>query len=339
MTARAPSTPTRPRWVRVLGELVETDGVMMVLALIITVVLFVLTRDEVTRRFSVPLRVQPDPARVLLTEVPDTIAVDVRGPWTRVNRVDSADFGVAVLDLRKAEPGPLIIDRASIVMPQGVVLAGVDYDEVDLRFEPVIERDVPVVPTVIGSPAADYQLVSVAAEPPTLRIRGGQSEVLGLAQLTTESYDLRDATADVAVSLALARPPPGIEVVDGRGDRLSVRVTADVEPKPERAQRRVTVERDATLAERAGLPTQVQVELRGAAPAFRELERIGGAPVVARARPDPGAKDRAIVEVEWAAAVPPAVRASVAIDPLQVVVELPPVAPTVPAAPPVDPTP
>lgn len=339
MTTRAPATPSRSRWARVLGELVETDGVMMVLALIITVVLFVLTRDEVTRRFSVPLRVQPDPARVLLTEVPDTIAVDVRGPWTRVNRVDSADFGVAVLDLRKAEPGPLIIDRASIVMPQGVVLAGVDYDEVDLRFEPVIERDVPVIPTVIGTPAADYQLVSVAAEPPTLRIRGGQSEVLGLAQLTTESYDLRDATADVAVSLALARPPPGIAVVDGGGDRLSVRVTADVEPKRERAQRRLTVVRDAVLADRAGLPTQVQVELRGPAPAFRELERLEGPPVVATARPDPGAKDRAIVDVHWAAGVPAGLREALAIDPLQVVVELAPLVPTVPAAPPADPTP
>lgn len=327
----------RPQWPRVLLDRVASDGVLILLALFITVVLFVFTRDEVTRRFTVPLRVLNDPTRVLLTDLPENVAVDVRGPWTRVNRVDAADFGAAVLDLRKAQPGPLIVERAGIVMPQGVVLAGIDYDEVDLRFEPVIERDVTVVPTVVGSPAPDYQLVGVSAEPPTLRIRGGQSLVAGIAQLATEAYDLRDASEDVAVSLAIARPPEGVAIVGEDGERSHVRVVADIGPRPERALRRVVVERPPALLDRAGLPTQIEVEVRGPAPLFRSLEQADVAvPVLAVARPDPDAVDRAIIDIAWSPGVPPAVRAAVTLDPLRLVVDLVPVAPPVAA---VDPAP
>src|SRR6185503_13579567 len=108
------------------------------------------------RTYNVPLRALPDPARVLTTTLPETISVEVRGPWPRVNRLQEWDFGQVFVDLSRAEPGPLEIDARSIVMPRGVVLAAIHYDRVDLRFDPVIERDLPVVPTVVGSVAADY---------------------------------------------------------------------------------------------------------------------------------------------------------------------------------------
>jgi len=315
----------KPPRLRAIARFVLTDGLLMLLALVITVVLFVLTRDEVTQRFTVPLRVQQDPDRVLLTDVPGDIAVDVRGPWARVNRVDAADFGAAVLDLREAEPGPLIIDRASIVMPQGVVLAGIDYDEVDLRFEPVVEKEVRVVPTVRGTPARDYQLVAIGAQPATVRIRGGQSRVFGLAQLSTEVYDLREVSADVEVSLAIAQPPEGVTIV---GDPVYVRVVADIAPRTERMARRVVVERSAIMLDRGGLPTQVEIELSGPAPEFRVLEAAGlDAVLEAVVRADPEAPDRAFIEVGWAEGVPAGVREALSIDPSRVAVDLLPLPP------------
>src|SRR5690606_6737610 len=137
MSASPTTAEPRPSPLRWLGQvlfrsLFQHWG-LKALALALAAFMFVVTRDEVTRVFTVPLRVVEDSDRVLLTELPETIQVQARGPWTRVNRLQDYDFGVAILDLENARPGPLEVDRAAIVMPSGVVLAGIQYDHVDLR--------------------------------------------------------------------------------------------------------------------------------------------------------------------------------------------------------------
>ena len=161
-----------------LADLVFGHWGTKAMAFLIALLLFVVTRDEVTRTFNVPLRVVPDTGRVLLTPLPDTIQVQVRGPWTRVNRLQDVDLGAATLDLRSAGPGPLEIDRASIVMPRGVVLSSIIYDQIDLRFEPVIEHDAAVLATIVGEPAQDHQIERIETDPRTVRVKGGRSLAL-----------------------------------------------------------------------------------------------------------------------------------------------------------------
>ncbi len=332
------TTSRRARALRVLGDLVQLDWGTKTLAFVITVLLFVLTRDEVTRGFNVPLRVVPDPERVLLTQVPETISVTVRGPWSRVNRLGDHDFGSAQLDLRSAVPGPLQIDRASIVMPRGVVLAEVAYDEVDLRFEPVVEREVPVTAIVIGQPAPDYEIVRVRAQPATMRVRGGRSSVLAVVQLSTEGYDIRGADHDVSETLALVHPPAGVEIVGEGAEPMRVKVVAEIKPVPHQRLSRVPVERDPLLALRAGVPALVDVTLRGPMPAFRELTHLGLLlPVVARAVPGDDST-YAVVRLRWADAVPESVRRELTFEPTEVRVDLPVPPPPLPPTGPI-PTP
>ncbi|HWB82168.1 MAG TPA: CdaR family protein [Nannocystaceae bacterium] len=327
-----PPPSRRARAMKVLGDLVQLDWGTKTLAFVITVLLFVLTRDEVTRTFNVPLRVVPDPERVLLTAVPDNVAVQVRGPWSRVNRLGDHDFGSAQLDLRAAVPGPLQIDRASIVMPRGVVLAEVVYDEVDLRFEPVVEREVPVLPIVIGQPAADYQLVRVRAQPATMRVRGGRSSVLAVAQLSTEGYDVRGADHEVSQTLALVRPPMGVEIVGEGAEPMRVKVVAEIGPIAHQQVMRAPVQRDAALGERGGIAPLADVTIHGPMPAFRELARLGLVlPVIGHAAPAADAPStHAVIKLRWAEAVPPSLQRALSFEPSEVRVELPPPPPPSP---------
>ena len=243
-------------------------------ALVLAAVVFVFTRDEVTRGFEIPLRVVPDRERVLLTDVPDTVKVQVRGPWTRVNRLQEYDFGTATLDLRQAQPGPLEIDRASIVMPAGVVLAGMQYDHVDLRFEPVVERAIAVVPNVLGKPAADHRLVRVESEPATWEIRGGRSQVDTVAQVSTEPLDLGGATQTLEVELSVLRPGGGVRLVERGGASPRVRARAVVEPVLEDRELTVRVpRRDSVVAEI--LPPSYRVRVSGPMASFRMLDELG----------------------------------------------------------------
>ena len=75
--------PERSRMQKIVGFFVgalsENWGTKL-MAFSLALIVFVLTRDEVERSFTVPLRVVDDPDRVLLTKPPETVEVHLRGP-------------------------------------------------------------------------------------------------------------------------------------------------------------------------------------------------------------------------------------------------------------------
>jgi hypothetical protein len=227
------------------------------------------------------------------------------------------DFGEVFVDLSRASPGPLEIDARSIVMPKGVVLADIHYDRVDLRFDPVIERDLPVVPTVVGSVAADYVVARIETQPARVRVRGGESAITGLTSIGTQALDLAGAEQDVGASLSLVRPPQGVALLDGGPS--AVEVVAHVEPVQETRRYDVPVPTDPVMDPTGGIPRVYPVEVRGPLPAFRVLEKIGiDLPIEARAVPvlEAGVEGGKVVEVRfsWVENVPEEVRTALRFD-------------------------
>ena len=301
-------------------------------------VLFVLTRDEVTRTFEVPLRVVPDPERVLLTDLPETITVKVRGPWTRVNRLQDLDLGTAAVDLRAAEPGPLDVDDASIVMPSGVLLADVQYPHVDLRFEPVIERMKRIEPQVAGQPAEGYRVARITTNPPGWEVRGGRSLVQGVTQLSTELLELSDRTASFTKTLAVLSPPGKVDVVTPPGQAARVTVRVDIEPEMETRELSVPIPVPGDLDPMGAIPESVTVQVSGPRLSFQALDALElGYPVDASVEPREAktANGEPVVELRfgWAKGVPADVSSSLSIDHGVEVAVLPP--PPEPAEPPV----
>jgi hypothetical protein len=290
-----------------LTDLVLRHWASKIGALLLAAVLFVFTRDEVTRAFEIPVRVVHDSERVLLTELPSTVQVQVRGPWTRLNRLQGYDIGAATLDLRDAQPGPLEIDRASIVMPAGVVLAGVHYDHVDLRFEPIVQEAVEITPIIVGTPALDHRLTRVETEPSTWEIRGGRSQVAAVAGLETEPVEIDGASETLEVRVALVRPS-GVRFV--QGGPVQVRVRAIVEPELEDHELVVRTPSEGPLAAVGVLDPSYAVRVHGPAPSFRELEKLAlDEPVVAAVQ-GVQTDEGEVVELrfEWHEGVPSRVR-------------------------------
>lgn len=306
---------------RLLGELVFRDWGLKAIAFVVAAFLFVFTRDEVTRAFTVPLKVVEDPDRVLMTELPETIQVQARGPWTRINRLQDYDFGTATLDLTQAKPGPLEIDRAAIVMPSGVVLAGIQYDHVDLRFDPVIEHEVPVEPRLDGAPAPDYELVRVEARPSRVRVRGGESSVRRVHGLETEPLDVTGADHDVEGRVSLVDPPEGVHLVDVVGasaDDGMVEVRAVVQARQESRTLTVPVDVPDGLDPTDTIPLTYDVVVTGPMPDFRVLDGLGlEPPLLARATKGEGEGDGggvAEVRFVWSDRVPQELRERLMLD-------------------------
>jgi YbbR domain-containing protein len=309
-----------------LAEFVDAllfrDWGTKILAIVLALVVFIVTRDEIHRTFNLPLRVIQDPDRVLLTELPETVSVEIRGPWQRLNKLGEMEMGSATLDLDTAREGPLKIDPASIVMPHGVILEGIDYDPVDLRFDPVVERPLPVVPRTVGEVSPDYELLGVTARPEKWRVRGGQQVVGRLDELSTTVVDLSGATSTIETDVALVRPADQVSftgVVDGATPSVSVR--AEIRPRP--ASREVTVSvlspLEAALPEldpsQDRVPSNERVTIRGPQWAVKRLD--GLEPVlVPEVEVERGAKKIGVeLRFTWAETVPEEVRGHLTLEP------------------------
>lgn len=307
-----------------------------IMAFLLALIVFVVTRDEVQRSFTVPLRVVQDPDRVLLTDVPKTVEVRLRGPWTNVNRIGADTLGPALLDLREVRPGPMELDPATIVMPAGVVLDALDYDPIDLRFEPVVERNVAIRAVLIGEVANDYSLISHELQPDHWTLRGPESELVEITELTTEPIDLGAAKHDVDRQVVV-RMPSGqarrndpehaLEFVGLTGDPPTVRFTADIEP----LTGEISVEVDTAAAVRTALPSVAESEIpahetvtiRGPLPLLREIEDLGSPlrPVVELEPMVEGQPLRAKLRFDWTVEVPPTTREMLSISPPLVILQ------------------
>jgi hypothetical protein len=282
-----------------------------ILAFLLALTVFIVTRDEITRSFMIPLRVLDDPDRVLLTTPPETVELHVRGPWAHVNRISATQLGSATLDLREARPGPMVLDPAAIVMPEGVVLDTLEYDAVDLRFEAVVNRALRIVPNLVGALDPDYKLASMRVEPNSWTVRAPASQLEGLDQLSTEPVIIEGIAETLTTRVALELPTSQIAFLGvGAGERPEVRLTIEVVPVAGEFELEVATE--AALREalpevgEVDLPAVERVLVRGPRKLLRSLAGYE-APLLPKVEVEAAARGAAIpvtVRFEWSPQVP-----------------------------------
>ena len=161
------------------------------LALFITMLIFATVRGgrETTARITVDVEViRPGDAavRVLMTDVPESVKVRVRGSQRLVQIVSDEEIPTVTLDLRDAREGPYAIDRAPFRIPPGLEVVSVTPATVDLRFEDRLTRVVPVVPVLTGDVIASHHVKEpVPVDPETVTLTGPASEVSVFAEVRT----------------------------------------------------------------------------------------------------------------------------------------------------------
>jgi YbbR domain-containing protein len=282
-----------------------------ILAFMLALMVFIVTREEITRSFTIPLRVLDDPNRVLLTTPPEMVELRVRGPWANVNRLSGAQLGSATLDLREARPGPMVLDPASIVMPEGVVLDTLEYDAVDLRFEAVVDRALRIVPNLLGEFDPDHTLGAMRVEPNSWTVRAPASELEGLSQLSTAPIDV-DGLADTYTTRVALEPPSSRIAFLGvaAGERPSVRITIEVVAVAGEIELEVPTEAALRQAlpelEKVDLPEVERVLVRGPRKLLRSLEGLD-APLLAKIEVEAAERGTPIpvtVRFEWSPQIP-----------------------------------
>jgi YbbR domain-containing protein len=248
------------------------------LAMAITIVVFVLVRGgtKATARLTVDVESIP-PARtsdrVLMTEIPETVKLRVRGSPSVVQLATEEDIPPLTLDLRTEDDGPFVLDHKLFRVPPGLTIVTVSPATIGLRFEKRIQADLEIHPVITGQVVPGNHLKEpILVEPAKIGVSGPTSSMRERRDVQTEPVSVDGlGPGQHRRRVALEQLPPSCGY-DG-SDR--VMVTLVVEPDViERTLANIEVEvRGATLPASA---EQINVILRGTPEA---IERVAVADV------------------------------------------------------------
>src|SRR4051794_5519037 len=146
--------------------------------------------EIVERGLRAPLELQQFPAGLeIMGEAPSTVDVRVRGTAGALSRVTGSDI-VAVLDLRGVRPGNRLFAMTpeQVRSPYGVEVVQVMPSTIALALEKSLTRQVPVTPSVEGTPAPGYVVIGKpAVMPDHVEIIGPETAVQRAVDAVTET--------------------------------------------------------------------------------------------------------------------------------------------------------
>jgi YbbR domain-containing protein len=164
---------------------------------------------------------------VLMSSVPDTVSLQLRGPLTRA--LNSANPPEVLLDLSDARPGlnSYPINASDIPLPAEVEVVGVDPPAITLELERQETRQVMVRPTITGAPAPGFVVGDVRVVPAQFTIQGPESLLTALEYVETGPISIEDATGPVTAMVEPVLPDPLLRAI-GVGP---IQVVVDIAPE------------------------------------------------------------------------------------------------------------
>ncbi len=149
--------------------------------------------------------------RVLINQLPPQVRLLLRGTPAKLDDLHADDLGVQA-ELTSTSERFLRLDPKMVHAPPGVRVEAIDPAAIELVWEDIIMRDVPVQVGVVGSPAPGFVLKGApVAEPAVVRARGPRNEVLGLQYARTTGLEVTGMTeGSFTRQLLIDTPPPRV---------------------------------------------------------------------------------------------------------------------------------
>jgi YbbR domain-containing protein len=203
------------------------------LALAIALWLEVAGAPELVAIQSVPVLYRNLPGTLLLlSDAPDQVRVELRGPSGRLTRATLSD-AFAALDLGSVvAPGDrtFTLSASDFSLPQGVRFVRATPSQVPLRFDRMSSKMVPVELQLKGHPPAGYSLAAQSVEPQTLKVSGPETSVSVIRFARTDPVDLSALaqSAEIKVNTFLSEPRAQFESASVVTVRLTIEKSENI---------------------------------------------------------------------------------------------------------------
>lgn len=220
-------------WALRLREAATANLGYKLVSAVLTLAMFSVVRGAgvVQRSVDVPLTVMlPNGAAgqpVLLTQLPDSVQVTVRGSPSVLNAMRGEELGPIQIDLRDGHRLMQRFDSGMVSVPAGVTVVSYHPDALRFQWDVLVSRVLPIRGTVVGSPAARTRIGVIEVEPEQIRVRGPSVQMEPLSVVHTAPIDATGlAPGRYERRTALEPPPIGLDY----GFASVVRVIFTVEP-------------------------------------------------------------------------------------------------------------
>jgi YbbR-like protein len=268
----------RPLWSALLGWLrgaLLANAPLKFVALVLSLTVFILVHadDQAVAGGTVDVNYLLPEDRVLVSERVDQLRITVRGSRRVIKRFHREEIEPINIDLRNTTRGEVFFQRDMIDLPEGLELVSIAPASMQVVFEQLAVKQVPVAVDTTDTPDRGFKVDSISARPSHVTIRGAMSLVADTRSVRTGEVDLARRNKSFRETVRLA-PPPGL-VVDGNPV-----VEVDISMGEEQGSRELTLpvaiqpgpgvsaEQAARFSAR---PAQVRVVLRGSVLVIDEL--------------------------------------------------------------------
>ncbi len=153
--------------------------------------LFVLGAEDVTTTVDVPLFFRLSADRVLVSDVPHHIKINVSGPWATLKSWNTENIEVS-MDLSKTDLGPSVVyfEESLFRLPPGLKLVRVNPSQLTISLAKKASKIVRLLPMHSGKPAAGYVVKAIEPIPEVLTIEGAESDLLIIDEVLTEEINV-----------------------------------------------------------------------------------------------------------------------------------------------------
>lgn len=171
------------------------------------------------------------PESLVILDAQEKVRVRVRGPASRIARLNPFQFSV-VVELRGAGRGrhDVPLSASNVVAPGGLEVLAVDPTVLTLQLDREIEDLKPVDAQLTGEPAAGAIAQDPTVIPLQALVRGPESRVNQLSALTTTPVNLDGHALDFEEAAAVISPDPLVKVLQPAV--VTVKVRLDIPPAP-----------------------------------------------------------------------------------------------------------
>ena len=187
---------------------------LKILSLCCAMALYAFTHGSETaqRAFSVSvLSILPPNAakRQLISQLPTEVRITLRGPRTQLDDLHSDDIGALQLDLRTGKDAKIELDEKMFRIPAGLTVEQITPSSLEVKWDDVISRAVPVQVPRTGEPLAGFVVRGVVvSDPVEVQVRGPRSVVEAIKSARAAPFDVTGLGQGIhTLKLPLDKPP------------------------------------------------------------------------------------------------------------------------------------
>lgn len=167
-------------------------------------------------------------------DIRSSVSVRVRGRKSDLRMLVSQNLEASA-DLKSiTRPGEveITIRAQHINVPEDIEVVSIEPNKVRFRVEQLRQRAVPIRPYLEGTVPSGYLVGQATADPALALCSGPASQIMKLAEVTTERIIMTGRTGTFVQSVAVISESPLVRVISPLTTQVTVPVLAEVGPSP-----------------------------------------------------------------------------------------------------------